>query len=62
MSLALQHFGLPADSAAVVGDDYNDLDMILAHNGWAVESGRQEVVAQAPHTCKSVGDLIESLL
>lgn len=62
VSLVLQHFALPADSAAVVGDDYNDLDMIFAHNGWAVENGRKEVVAQAPHTCKSVGDLIESLL
>ena len=62
VSQILRHFALPADSAAVVGDDYNDLDMLLAHNGWAVESGRKEVVARAPHTCKSVGDLIESLL
>ena len=62
VSLVLRHFALPADSAAVVGDDFNDLDMILAHNGWAVESGRKEVVAQAAHTCKSVGDLIETLL
>lgn len=58
----LRHFSLPDDSAAVVGDDYNDLDMILAHSGWAIESGRPDVVAKAPHTCKSVGDLIDSLL
>lgn len=62
VALVLQHFSLPEDSAAVVGDDYNDLDMILAHNGWAVESGRSDIVSRAPHTCKSVGDLIDSLL
>ena len=62
VSLVLQHFRLPKDSAAVVGDDYNDLDMILAHNGWAVESGCKEVVARAPHICKSVGDLMDTLL
>ncbi len=60
--LVLQQFALPADSVAVVGDDFNDLEMILAHDGWAVESGRKDVVAQSPHTCKSVGDLIDSLL
>ena len=58
----LRHFSLPDDSAAVVGDDFNDMDMILAHNGWAVESGKPQVVSRAPHTCKSVGDLIRSLL
>jgi hydroxymethylpyrimidine pyrophosphatase-like HAD family hydrolase len=62
VSIILRHFSLPADGAAVVGDDYNDLEMILAHNGWAIETGKPDVVAKAPHTCKSVGDLIESLL
>lgn len=62
VAFILRHFSLPEDSAAVVGDDYNDLDMILAHNGWAVESGKREVVMKAPHICKSVGDLIRSLL
>lgn len=62
VDIILSHFGLPADGAAVVGDDYNDLDMILAHNGWAVENGKPAVVSKAPHICKSVGDLIYSLL
>ena len=62
VSIILKHFGLPEDSAAVVGDDYNDLDMILAHRGWAVETGQPDVVSRAPHTCRTVGDLIDSLL
>lgn len=62
VEIILKHFSLPADAAAAVGDDYNDLEMILAHNGWAVESGRPEVIEKAPHRCKSVGDLIYKLL
>lgn len=62
VSFILRHFALPADAAAVVGDDYNDLDMILAHEGWAMRSGKPDVVKKAPHTCKSVGHLIRSLL
>jgi HAD superfamily hydrolase (TIGR01484 family) len=62
VDIVLRHFSLPPDSAAVIGDDYNDLDMILAHGGWAVESGKPAVVKQAPHTQKSVGSLIDYLL
>lgn len=62
VSLILRHFSLPADAAAVVGDDYNDLEMIRAHQGWAVTSGKPAVVREAPHTCRSVGDLIGQLL
>ena len=62
VSWILRHFGLPADGAAAVGDDYNDLEMILAHHGWAVGSGKPDVVKQAPHVCESVGDLIRTLL
>lgn len=62
VALILRQFALPADAAAVVGDDYKDLEMILAHRGWAVTSGKPEVVRRAPHTCESVGDLIRTLL
>ncbi len=62
VTLILRHFALPPDAAAVVGDDYNDMDMILAHNGWAVTSGKPDVVKKAPHTCESVGDLIHRLM
>ena len=62
VDIILRYFSLPEGSAAVVGDDYNDLDMILAHGGWAVESGKPAVTAAAPHTCKTVGDLIGRLL
>ncbi|MBR4766259.1 MAG: HAD family phosphatase [Clostridia bacterium] len=60
--VVLDYFSLPQDGAVVVGDDYNDLEMITAFDGWAVENGKPEVVGQAPHICKDVGDLAETLL
>ena len=60
--IILKHFGLSAGAAAVVGDDYNDLDMIKEHSGWAVLSGKPAVVSAAPHICESVGDLALTLL
>ena len=51
---ALAYFGLKEEEAAVFGDDFNDLDMITALDGWAVETARPEVLAKAPHVCESV--------
>ena len=58
----LKHYNLPEEAAAPVGDDYNDLEMITGLNGWAVSSGRPEVVKKAPHVCESVGQLAEILM
>ena len=52
---ALAYFGLTEENAAVFGDDFNDLDMIVSLNGWAVASARPEVLKKAPHVCESVG-------
>lgn len=62
VSRILEHYGFDSGAAAVVGDDFNDLEMIMYHNGWAVENARAEVLAAAPHICKSVGDLADILL
>ncbi len=58
----LSHYGLQPGEGAVVGDDYNDLQMITDHRGWAIRSGRPEVVAAAEHTCSSVGALAAELM
>ena len=62
VKVVLDYFSLTEDSAAVVGDDYNDLEMIKAFDGWAVENGKPDVKAQAPHICKDVGDLAAKLM
>ncbi len=59
---ALAYFGLPADGAAVFGDNFNDMEMILAHNGWAVAGGQPALVARAPHVCQTVGEAALALL
>ncbi len=58
---ALDHFRLPPDAAAVVGDELNDIDMIRDFNGWAMSTGRPETIAAATHLCDSIADLIGQL-
>jgi HAD superfamily hydrolase (TIGR01484 family) len=59
---ALDYFRLPRDAAAVFGDDFNDMDMLRVHNGWAVATARPEVLAMAPHVCESVGKAAKELM
>ena len=58
----LKHYGLNEDEGAVVGDDFNDLDMIKQLDGWAMATGRKEVIAEANHLCYSVGSLAKHLM
>ena len=59
---ALAYFGLKKENAAVFGDDFNDLDMLVALNGWAVSASRPEILAKAPHVCESVGAQVKVFL
>ncbi|HHX21853.1 MAG TPA: HAD family phosphatase [Clostridiales bacterium] len=58
---ALEHFSLPEQAAAVVGDELNDLPMIEHFNGWAMANARPEVLAATSRMCRSIADLIEQL-
>ena len=58
---ALEHFSLPPDAAAVVGDELNDIDMIRHFIGWAMSTGRPETIAAAGHLCEGIADLIRQL-
>ena len=53
---ALAYFGWQPAEAAVFGDDFNDLEMITALDGWAMATARPEVLAKAPHVCESIGE------
>ena len=59
---ALAYFHLPRDAAAVFGDDFNDMEMLRVHGGWAVATARPEVLAMAPHVCESVGKAAKELM
>ena len=50
--------GVTEKDVITVGDNVNDLGMLLAFDGYAMASGNPEVVRQAPHTCVSVAELI----
>ncbi len=45
-----------------VGDNFNDLEMLQAFRGYVMEDGRPQVVEAIGRTCKSVGNLIHTLL
>lgn len=50
------------DDIIVVGDNFNDIDMIKAFKSYAMENGVDEVKRIANHTTKSVTDLIKKEL
>lgn len=58
----MKYYGLQKEDVFAVGDDYNDLDMIVSLNGWAVSTAREDVLKKAPNICNSVGDIVEKLL
>ena len=60
--IAAEYFGLTQEDCAVVGDDYNDLDMIVSLHGWAMKTGRREVRKAAEHLTSSVGALAKELM
>ena len=62
VAFILDYYGFGADEGAAVGDDWNDLQMILDHNGWTVDTACDEIKAKAPHICGGIGDLVKTLL
>ena len=62
VAFILDYYGFGADEGAAVGDDRNDLQMILDHDGWTVDTACDEIKAKAPHICGGIGDLVKTLL
>lgn len=57
----LEYAGLTKADACTVGDNFNDLGMLLDFGGYAMESGRPEVIEKVGRTCSSIGELIKIL-
>ncbi|HBM80397.1 MAG: HAD-IIB family hydrolase [Clostridiales bacterium] len=53
---------VPKNHVLAIGDDYNDLNMILEFNGYTVTSGRPEVIAHAKKAYNSIAGLIKEYL
>jgi HAD superfamily hydrolase (TIGR01484 family) len=50
---------IPKEHTLVIGDNFNDLNMILEFDGYTVESGRPEVIAQAKRAYDCIASMIE---
>ena len=63
VGLIAQRLGVDVRDVYTIGDNYNDLSMIRAFNGFAVENAPDDVKKQAPMgTVESVEKLIEKLM
>jgi HAD superfamily hydrolase (TIGR01484 family) len=49
---------VPKENVLVIGDNFNDLDMILEFNGFSVNSGKPEVIAKSRKSFDSIAGLI----
>lgn len=49
------------DCVATVGDNFNDLGMLLEFDGYAIASGRPEIVDQVGRSCSGIAELIGNL-
>lgn len=58
----IERIGIGEDCVYAIGDNFNDLSMLTAYNGYAVAHAPEEVRRQAGHTVKSVAELIDHLL
>ena len=55
-------FGISKKDTFVVGDNFNDLEMIREFDGFAVSSGNPAVVSQASRVYDTIAELIEDIL
>jgi hydroxymethylpyrimidine pyrophosphatase-like HAD family hydrolase len=61
----LQYMNLkqvPKENVLVIGDNFNDLDMILEFNGFSVNSGKPEVITKARKSFGSIAGLISEYI
>lgn len=62
VSFMAQHFGIEEKNCFAIGDNQNDLPMLLSFEGYCVESGDAYTIEQVGKTVDSVADLINRLL
>lgn len=53
---------VPKEHTLVIGDNYNDLSMILEFEGFTVSTGNPEVIAQSKKAYESIAGLIEEYI
>lgn len=62
ISKLIAQLGIDKENVYTIGDNFNDLCMLTAFNGYAVAHAPEEVRRQAGHTVKTVSELIDQIL
>jgi len=62
ISRLAEHLGVAHDNIWTAGDNYNDLPMVKAFHGCAMERGVDELKKEAEFVCASVADVINKIL
>ncbi|MBQ7089716.1 MAG: HAD-IIB family hydrolase [Clostridia bacterium] len=59
---AAEALGIPLENCYTIGDNENDLPMLLPYHGFAIESGNPDTVAKVGRTVPTLSKLIKILL
>lgn len=62
ISKMISQLGISEDDVYTVGDNFNDLCMLTAFNGFAVAHAPEEVRKQSKHTVKNIAEMIDQIL
>jgi len=62
ISRLAEHLGVAHENIWTAGDNYNDLPMVKAFHGCAMERGVDELKKEAEFVCASVADVINKIL
>ncbi len=57
-----RYYGVSPENIFTAGDNINDITMLTAHYGFAVEGARDEVIGSAREVCFEVGDMLERVM
>lgn len=60
--ICAEMYGIDADNVFTVGDNYNDISMVSAYHGCAMENGPDELIAVAERKVHRVRELIDYIM
>lgn len=62
VAAAAAYFGIPADCCYTIGDNSNDLPMLLSYHGAVISSGNPETVEKVGHAVPNIAAFIDEIL